>query len=195
VESLGNIKDKRSIPDLISALNDPDWSVRCAAIQSLAKTGNQKCMSQIQEKLEDSEDIVKKEAILALGLMGCKDSVHAILPYIYNENLQMEILSTLERLGIPDLDLFNTHFNRFNSRLKCRLIDLLGRIKDQRTVDLLIRLLDDHSYTIRCLAARALGELGDTRASAPLLRIRKKDPSEEVREEASRAVKKLNHCE
>ncbi|MGA1791047.1 MAG: HEAT repeat domain-containing protein, partial [bacterium] len=193
VESLGNIKNKGSIPDLIAALDDTDWSVRCAAIQSLAKKGNQKCMLRIQEKLEDSEDIVKKEAILALGLLGCKDSVNAILPYIYNENIQMEILTTLERLGIPDLDLFYTHFNRSNTRLKCRLIDLLGRIRDQRTVDLLIQLLDENFCTIRCLAARALGELGDPKATAPLLRIQKKDPSEEVREEASRAVKKLDH--
>ncbi len=194
LDSLSRIRDKRSVPNLIIALDDPDWSVRSAAIRALAQTGSIRATDtdRLLERLEDNEDIVKKEAILAIGQLNAKEAVNYILPLIHNENLQLEVIETLERLGIPELDFFCDFFKRSNTRLKCLLVDLLGRLADMRTVDFLSDVLRDEFFTVRCRAARALGKLGDRKTTSVLLAAQKEDPSEEVQKEATLALKKLN---
>jgi HEAT repeat protein len=194
LDSLGKIKDKRSVPNLIIAMDDSDWSVRSAAIRAIAQTGSIRSTDadRLLDKLEDSEDIVKKEAILALGHLNARESVNRLLPLIHNENLQMEVIEALEKLGIPELDYFCDFFKRSNTRLKCLLVDLLGRLADLRAVGFLSDVLKDEFFTVRCRAARALGKLGDRKAISVLLTAQKEDPSEEVQKEATLALKKLN---
>jgi HEAT repeat protein len=194
LDSLGKIRDKRSIPNLIVALDDSDWSVRSAAIRALAQTGNIRYADtdRLLEKLEDNEDIVKKEAILALGQLKAKGAVNYILPLIHNGNLQMEVIEALEKLGIPDLEYFCDFFKRSNTRLKCLLVELLGRLADPCAVDFLLEVLKDEFFTVRCQAAKALGKLGGRKAVSGLLVAQKDDPSEDVHKEATLALKKLN---
>jgi HEAT repeat protein len=192
LESLGTIKDKRSVPNLIVALDDSDWGVRSAAISALAAIGDQRCSARLLEKLEDPEDIIKKEAILALGQLRYVSAVNSILPLVHNEGLQAEVISSLGKLGIPDFDQFSEFFKRSNTRLKCLLVDLLGRLRDPRAVDFLARVFEDEFFTVRCRAAKALGELGDLKAISALLKAQKEDPSEEVQKEAILALKKLD---
>lgn len=192
LESLGKIKERRSVPDLIVALDDSEWSVRIAAINALVEIGDHRCSIHLLEKLSDPEDIIKKEAIIALGRLGSKDAVNYILPLINNENLQMEVLSVLEKLGIDDLDLFMKIFRQSNTRLKCLLVDLLGRTGNEGAADLLMSLFEEEFLNVRIRAARALGELKIPRAIPVLLKVRKNDPSNEVRKEAALALKKLD---
>jgi HEAT repeat protein len=58
-------------------------------------------------------------------------------------------------------------------------------------VEFLFGIMDQEFFTVRCWIARALGDLGDRRAIPHLRRLQKEDPSEEVRKEASAALKKL----
>ena len=191
LESLSQIRDKRSVPNLIVALDDSDWSVRSAAITALGKIGDRRCISHLLEKLEDREDIIKKGAITALGELGAEEAVNSILPFIHNENLELEVIGTVEKLGIPDLDFFFNFLKRANTRLKCLLVDMLGRLKDPHAVDYLVRIFEDEFFTVRCRVAKALGELGDNKAIPPLLKALKGDPSEEVQKEATLALKRL----
>ena len=191
LESLGMIRDRRSIPDLIVAMDDGDWMVRSGAIQALAQIGDRKCAGRLLKKLNDPDDIVKKEAILALGKLNYKKAVYFILPLIHNENLQTEILNTIRQLGIPDMDSFCKYFKQSHVRLKCRLIDLLSHIKNQGSIEFLVSCLNEEFFTVRCWAARALGNLKDRRAIPYLLKIQKEDPSKEVRKEATHALKRI----
>jgi len=192
LEALARIKDKRSVPNLIVALDDSDWSVRSAAINALAKTGDRRCSVHLVDKLEDYEDIIKKEAIFALGQLGSKGAVNFILPLIHNENLQLEVISTIEKLGISDRDFFSDFFARSNTRIKCLLVDLVGRLGDQYMIEFLAKVLEEEFFTVRCRAAKALGELGDLKAIPVLIKTQKEDPSEEVKREAALALKKLD---
>lgn len=191
--SLAQIKDKRSVPNLIVALDDSDWSVRSAAIRALSGIGDRRCSVHLMDKLEDQEDIIKKEAILALGRLGSRGAVNFILPLIHNENLQLEVLSSLEMLGIPDGEYFSDFFGRSNTRIKCLLVDLLGRVRDPDMTDLLVGMLTEEFFTVRCRVAKALGELGDRKAIPFLLKAQKEDPSEEVKKSAAHALKKLDN--
>ena len=129
---------------------------------------------------------------MTLGKLGAKDAVNSILPLIHDENLQLEVISTLEKLGIPDFDFYYEFFKRSNTRLKGLLVDVLGRLKDPSALDYLVKSLKDEFFTVRCRAAKALGELGDRKAIPNLLKVQKEDPSEEVQKEAALALKRLD---
>jgi HEAT repeat protein len=173
-------------------MEDNDWRVRSAAIETLAKVGDQKSVDLLLKKLDDPDDIVKKEAIKALGTLGSKDAVSFILPLIHKESLQDEVLSSLEKLGIPDIDYFYSFFKQSNSQLKCRFVDLLGRVCGSSAVDYLIKIIEEEEFfNVRCQAVKALGESGDQKAISTLLKVQKEDSSEEVQKEAGLALKKL----
>jgi len=192
LQSLGELRDQKSIFNIIVALDDADWSVRGAAIQALEKIGDRRCINFLLEKLKDPENIIKKSAINALGKLGAKQAVNAILPLMYNENLQLEVIGTVEKLGVSDYAFYYDFFARSNTNLKCHLVDILGRLKNSDTLDFLARVLDDEFFTVRASAAKALGELGDKKAIPYLLKAQKADPSEEVQKEATLALKKLD---
>ena len=87
---------------------------------------------------------------------------------------------------------FFRFLKRSNTRLKSLLIGLLGRTGNKDAVPLAVTILEDEFFTVRADAAKALGELNDTRAITPLLRAQKSDPSEEVQREAALALKRLD---
>ncbi|MGA1844809.1 MAG: HEAT repeat domain-containing protein [bacterium] len=185
------LRDKEHSELRAVALDDPHWSVRHAAIHALARIGDQGCAAQILGKLDDPEDIVKKEAIAALGLLGSREAACSILALINHEGLQPAVLESLEMLGIPDSDQFQTIYTRSNTRLRCSLIDLAVTLKDTRVVDFLCEALDKEIPVIRSRIVTALGELGDKKATPMLRRIKKEDPDKGVRKDAGRALKRL----
>ena len=67
----------------------------------------------------------------------------------------------------------------------------LGRLKDERAVDLLIPLLADPDWRVRLKTAWALGQIGDERA-LPSLRQRMRDENDDVREMAREAIGMIN---
>ena len=63
----------------------------------------------------------------------------------------------------------------------------LGRLKDERALEPLVKALDDENNIVRAVAAAALGRLGDKRA-LPALKKATKDDDELVRKRATEAV-------
>jgi len=59
-------------------------------------------------------------------------------------------------------------------------------------IDFLAKVLEEEFFTVRCRAAKALGELGDLKAIPVLIKAQKEDPSKEVKREAALALKKLD---
>ena len=195
VESLGKVSDGRSVPDLIVALDDADWSTRSAAVQALSRIGDRRAAGRLLEKLKDPEDIIKRETIAALAELGAQEAVNDILPLIHNENLQLEVLNAVKKLGVSDLVFYFDFLKRSNTRLKGYLVEVLGRLRDPRAVDHLVNILEEEFFTVRARAARALGEIGEHRAIPFLLKAQKDDPSAEVQKEAAWALQRLDERE
>jgi HEAT repeat protein len=191
VESLARLRDPRSLSGLIVALTDSDWSVRAAAASALGVLGDLRAAPRLIDRLEDDEILVRKEAIAALADLKCREAIRGILPLVHNENLQLEVVNALERIGVDDFDFYTDFLRRANSRLRCLLVELLGRLRDPAALNCLVGVLENDFFTVRCRAARALAELGDPRAVAVLVRSQREDPSEEVRREAALALTKL----
>jgi len=192
IESLTQIKDPRSVPDLIVALDDRDWSVRSAAISALGRIQDRRCVGHLLVRLEDPEDLIKKETIAALREIGAREAVNELMPHIHNENLQLEVVNALEKLGIPDLEFYFDFLKRCNTRIKCLLVDVVGRMRNSRALPYLEKILEDEFFTVRARAAKALGEIGFWSATPALIKAQREDPSLEVQREAALALKRLD---
>lgn len=68
-------------------------------------------------------------------------------------------------------------------------IDEVDTMRDSRDIDGLIRALADEDEFVRSQAALSLGTLADPKASEPLMRMQKGDPSASAREAAATAYK------
>jgi len=194
LEGLAQIADARALPAVVVMLQEEDWGVRSAAVRTLGAIGDQRALRPLLERLQDPEDLVRKHTIAALAQLGDPSAIETILPLVHNENLQLEVLQAIEKLGLPELDPYFAFMKRSNTRLRCRLVAMLGRLRPKEAVPQVISLLETDFFTVRAAAARCLSELGDERAIAPLLAAKKEDPSDEVRREAARALRTLDRA-
>ncbi len=72
---------------------------------------------------------------------------------------------------------------------RMRAIGMLGRLKDEKSIDILIRvLLEDQDPSVRRHAVITLGRLGGDRAIEILDEVSLSDPDDMVREAAASAV-------
>lgn len=192
LDGLARLADSRALPAVVIVLEEEDWGVRSAAVKALGAIGDQRGLRPLLNRLRDPDDIVRKHAIGALARLGDPSATESILPLVHNENLQLEVLQAVEQLGLVELDSFFDFLKRSNTRLRCRLVALLGRLRPNNALAHVISLLETDFFTVRAAAARCLGELGDEKAIPSLLVARKEDPSDEVRREAARSLRSLD---
>ncbi|MCX7967257.1 MAG: HEAT repeat domain-containing protein, partial [Armatimonadetes bacterium] len=105
-----------------------------------------------------------------------------------SERVQAHAEWALENIGERAIPAIMDGAKRSATRL--RAFRLLGRLKAQQAVPLLIEGLEDRKPEVRVVAAWALGEIGDQRAISALQRaLEDKEPK--VRREAVVALGKL----
>lgn len=143
-KSLGGLKDSRAVLALIGVLANPSGHVRQAAAVALGKIGDLRAVDPLISLLVDSDEEVRESAHDALVELG-----DAAAPHI------LELLVG----GATDDDLTAAY------------IEILGDLEYQPGVDTLIGMLGHPNPTVRKSTAAALGDVGDTRAAAPLLAI------------------------
>ncbi len=132
---------REAVPYLITAMRDADWRVRKTAVEGLVGLAD--------------ESVVE----LLVRVLSCEDNAgarnSAIEALVHIGDKAVDVL--LRSLATPDPDV-----RKF-------LVDILGDIRDPRSVPALIEALDDPDENIRVSAAEALGKTKDRRAVDPLL--------------------------
>jgi HEAT repeat protein len=209
-KALGEIGDERAVEFLIHALDDEDHYVQEAAIMALGEIGDARAVEPLLMFFENKEkysgnifilEIIKKAAE-ALGKIRDVRAVEPFIQILYDDmNNHFEVQwKAAEALG-----------NIGDERAVKALIDALGKVgrgvSDEGTthiinlaaekalikigtasVEPLIQSLK-HSNP-RFYAARALGEIGDSRAIEPLVQILE-DEDHYVRQVAANALYKM----
>lgn len=102
--------------------------------------------TEVKQLLADLRGMSKEKrrtAVMRLGMIGGDQAVRALMEAVQNEHEDLIV--------------------RGRSAL------MLGKLKDQRAVDPLIRALEAPGFQTPLFAAEALGKLGDPRAIRPLL--------------------------
>lgn len=190
VETLGKLGDQHSLRGVESAAQDPHWSVRVAALHVLGAIGGVRELPLLLAAMEDKDYLVRKNAIIVLG--NVRDI--SAIPPLAHQLLDMEMsrfafeaLLQYGRMALPWLHRLMT--KNFPLDLRVRVIDLIGKIADRKSVDPLLGLLDESSSDIRLAAIDALTFCYDSMPLKRLASIQKNDDSEEVKERAALALK------
>ena len=110
----------------------------------------------------------RRTAVMKLGVMGGEDAVRALIMAVRNDH---EDLITRGRAAM-----------------------MLGKLRDIRAVDPLIKALDAPGFQTPVYAAEALGKIGDRRAIEPLLLAVMNSGNETFRKAAQAALKQLGHA-
>jgi HEAT repeat protein len=193
VDTLGQLGDTNSIQAVESALADSHWSVRVAVLHVLGKLGGVREMPLLLEAIHDPDSMVRKHAILALGDIRSVASIPALVQQLADMEMSRHAFIALLKFGRQALPWLHRHMlKNYTVDIRVRLIDLIGKIGDRKSVEPLMELLDDPNATIRLAAIDSLAFCFDGMLLKKLTALRKHDADSEVQERADLALKTLS---
>jgi len=128
--ALSEIKDRRALEPLIRALNDKDWGVRWGVANALGELGDQAAIDPLIKALNDEVRYVREGAA-----------------------------SALQRIGKPAVKKLIASLDNPSPNVRRWAAWALGKIKDQRAANGLIKGLQDSDSGVQFAAEVALTEL------------------------------------
>jgi len=190
VETLGHLGDRNSTEAVETALSDAHWSVRVAAIRVLAKLGGIKEVPLIMNAVNDPDPMVRKHAILTLGEIRSISSIPLLVQQLIDNEMSKHAFVALLKFGRTVLPwLHRQMMKNYTVEVRIRLIDIIGKIGDQKSVEPLMELLEDHNPSIRLSAIDSLAFCFDSLLLKRLSFVMRNDSDEEVRTRADLALK------
>jgi HEAT repeat protein len=198
VISLGRYGNPLSIEELIKPkiLHSPVVNLRWATVAALGKLGDYRVIEHLLKAVEDSEWIVRNQAVTELkdkirDIIELKDARYARilvrLLALENEEIVNLVIEGFVELGDKSIGLLLDALKSPSDSIRENAATALGRIKSREAVAPLIELLSESEWKVRRSAAEALGQIGDKRAIEPLIHSLR-DNVEKVQQEAVESV-------
>lgn len=156
---------------LVNALNDPDPSVRQAAVPALGETKDPSVVPALIEVLKDEDPMVNAAARYALVIIG-EPAVPALIEASKGDdyNLRVAARYTLIDIGPPAVPYLIKVLEDEGSYGNLGTICVLGEIGDPSAVPALIEALKKTpDYFMRTVIVATLGDIGDPSA-VPVLK-------------------------
>ena len=134
--------------------------------------------------LNDSEWVVRREAVITLGEMGDERCVEPLVRCLRDGDWQVRdaAVEAIAMIGSPAVDLLLRYIRDYDARKS--VIKALGKINDERVLDPLISML--HNDEFKDDATWALAELGQPAVGRLLECL--KNPDEVIRKQAILAL-------
>jgi HEAT repeat protein len=181
----------------ISALADPDWKTRWQACQTLGELGERRAAQSLIRALDDRNQWVRIVAAEALGHIGAQEATQALIFALNDDSIWVRRASVVALGQIGDEEAIPPLMNRLldppSSEWPEELRDTIAHAMHaigEPAFQVLIHALDDTEPWVSCAAARALGQIGDPQAIAPLAELTKQKHSM-VRSFATQALAKI----
>ncbi|MCA9082991.1 MAG: HEAT repeat domain-containing protein, partial [Planctomycetaceae bacterium] len=195
VECLGELKRKQSVTHLNAALRDSDFRVRAAAAVAMESLHSPKSVQLLVAALRDADTTVRRNAARTLTTIDDERIAKAASEAIEDQTDSQTIEYLLEIIGQGGteaaLKTLQRYLNGEDIGFRHRAINTLKKLKNPKSVDLLIPFLADPNATTRELAVKAVGALG-SRSPLPKLReLLKTDKEVKVRAATARALGEL----
>jgi HEAT repeat protein len=167
-ESLGNLRDERTIPPLIAAAQqEADDEVRAQLIASLGRQGDSQIIDHLLTALQDDSVLVRGAAAEALVAIPDQRAIPALIQVLLEENDSNTRYHASRALGniggqatTEALIAALTQNIEPQPDRKIALIEILGQLRDRRTVDALRNLLNDPDEGVVETAKWALRQAG-----------------------------------
>ncbi len=190
VYTLGELADQESLKAVEEAVGDPHWSVRIAALRVLGKIGGGRELPLLLQGVNDADAMVRKHAITVLGELRNPVTVPELVALLDDPEVgkhAFEALVAFGRGGLPWL--YRLMKKNYTAELRERVVDVIGKIADGKSVEPLLELLEDESEIVRLACIDAMCHCYDTLPLKRLIQVRKEDQSAEVRARAELALK------
>jgi serine/threonine-protein kinase len=189
VDALIKLNDPDSVRHLLEILQDESEHVRRAAVEVLNAVGNANAIKDLLFALKDQDWWVRVRAADALGAIGGPKVIDAVLQILGDDDEFMrrtavEILNTTK--DERAFDYLVKALDDPDWWVRERAIDALANLGNKNAVPHLIDLLAEDNQTTP-VAIRALAQLGDPRAVAPIM-ARLKTRDDMTQREAIEAV-------
>ena len=175
IKALVNISDERLVEPLIPILNNRSNFCRRDVILPMEKSGGKKVIPYLKIAFEDDKDgIVRKNALASLERLMGKELVD-YLAYVVKDGDDfgnMELIKLLEKYENDNqLGFLIKLAGHKTPNIRLMSFQALGRLKHREAVEALIAGLKDNVLAVRSAAVKALGEIGDSRAVEPLMKL------------------------
>jgi HEAT repeat protein len=168
-EALGNIGDSQAVAPLIKALESDDELVRSAAAEALGSVGDSQAVAPLIRALEDDDKSVRSAAVEALGKIGDSRSVEPLTQALDDEwQVRKQVIRALEMIGEPAAESLTQSLASTKSSVRVFAKMTLVKIGDA-SVPYLVEALENEEERMRWKAAKTLGEIGNPRATRPLI--------------------------
>jgi HEAT repeat protein len=174
VRACGEFRDPIAIRPLTAFVRAP---YRCQGFveswweDSMVAMGPEACES-LMQLLEDKQGIVRLYAVEALGKLKDKRAGDALARHVSDREEEVRFYAADALVEIGDTRGFGSllHLLEDSQLPRWKVAQALGRLKDKRATDVLIRHLSDGDKDDRACVAHALVEIGDPRAVSALLK-------------------------
>ncbi|HZD43613.1 MAG TPA: HEAT repeat domain-containing protein, partial [Methanomicrobiales archaeon] len=152
IEALGQIGNKRAVPNLSALLNDKSTEVRWAAAIALGELGDAAAVPALQQALQDTDKYVRYGAVLALDKLGYQPATDEERAWIH---LGRQDWEELEKMGDPALAPLKRALKDKHADVRGRAVEALGKMGDPRALHVLMRSLGDENPGVRWKAVLA----------------------------------------
>jgi HEAT repeat protein len=180
------------IESLILALNDRDRHIRGGAVASLGKMGTQRSILALLMVLKDEDAMIRWRVIGYLRQQKDKTLAHHFVRALADNDWMVREIAkkALVDIGEPVLETLGKTLKSPLAHIRWEVVCILGRIKSQKSIGVLVEALKDNDWMVCNEAAVALIRIKSERSRQPLTRLLK-HKNRSIREEAAWVLKNL----
>ena len=177
--------------ELSNALVAPNPLTRSAAARLCGALRLTESVAWIEDLLHDPNPKVKEAAIRALGQLGGRRAVEALVGN--EESIAVYRLTIAVSRAASDIDIEALMRQPKNEKVAVVTVLACGLRRDELRVPPLLGIAQDRRWPqqVRLAACKALGMIGDSSAVEGLSRLAESDPVPEVKDAAGRAKQRL----
>jgi HEAT repeat protein len=161
--ALKDLESAAAVPFLEDGLSDGSALVRALVVEGLGKTEAGRRSPKLRKALDDQAGLVKAAALKVLGRTGDASAVPLLEKYLKDEQpiVRLAAAGALYHTGRKAMwDQVRGATSAANPEERASALRLLGDLKDDRSLGVLVEAIKDPQPSVRGAAASALGSLG-----------------------------------
>jgi HEAT repeat protein len=161
--ALKDFESAETVPYLEDGLMDGSGLVRALAVEGLGKTEGGRRSAKLRQALEDQAGLVKAGVLKVLGHSGDRAAVPLFEKSLKDEQpvVRLAAAGALYHVGRTSMwEQVRAAAMTANPEERATALRLMGDLKDDRSLGILLNAITDPQPSVRGAAASALGDLG-----------------------------------
>jgi len=177
IRILGEIKDNRAVKPLTGLINREDYNIRSHVCESLGKIGDTTAFNDVRLRMDDSVEVVRKSAAVALGKMKDKRAIAYLVRGLSDPHfsVRMSSANSLVEIGEPTIKALLFLLDHSSQSTLHLAIELLGKLKSKKALLSILEKSKEEDWATRAFAVEALAEIGDRRGILAIRKMKEKE--------------------